>query len=442
MKLLRLHGFWFSILALGLALTSAARAQTNSDVAHAAAREPSAATPPTPTQPAPTQPAPTQPGAEAAPPAQPLPPPPAREWLKAVYEQVVDSVVLIETEYGTGSGFFFQTPTLIATALHVVDDADTIVVQTSDGRRQLGHVVAYSRKHDLALVRLEHAAPGARVLEPANGPVEIGQPVIVIGHPFSGLEYQVRELRGLLNWSMTQGVVSAVAGSWLQTDAAINPGNSGGPVVNERGEVLGVVSATLSQAQGISVAARVVRLRELLPLIDSQPPPRHLWRFEAMELGFVVQGASDVIEGFSLGAGMRLLKHVPVRMRLSVLAGNVQPRESNVLTTRLIRGAAELSGGYALSLGVFELSPNAGAALFYDHERNSSLRVDGNGECVAMMPCLVNGKVISASEGRFRLLPMVGVSLDFARLRLDYAYQIAIQQSIDSQHRVLVAFTF
>jgi len=433
---MHVHTLWLSFLALGLVLASSARAQTNP--------EPVAATTPGPSAAPPTRApvAPEQPGAESPPPSLPPTAPPTREWLKAVYEQVVDSVVLIETEYGTGSGFFFQTPTLVATALHVVDDADTIVVQTSDGRRQLGHVVAYSRKHDLALVRLEHASPGARVLEPATGQVDIGQPVVVIGHPFSGLEYQVRELRGLLNWSMTQGVVSAVAGSWLQTDAAINPGNSGGPIVNERGQVLGVVSATLSQAQGISVAARIARVRELLPLIDTQSPPRHLWRFEAMELGFVVQGASDVIEGFSLGAGMRLLKHVPVRMRLSVLAGSVQPDASDILTTRLVRGTAELSGGYALSWGAFELSPNFGAALFYDHERNSSLRVDGNGDCITMTPCLVNGKVISASEGRFRLLPMVGASLDFARLRLDYAYQIAIQQSIDSQHRVLVAFTF
>ena len=55
---------------------------------------------------------------------------------------------------------------------------------------------------------------------------------------------------------------------------------------------------------------------------------------------------------------------------------------------------------------------------------------------------LVNGKVVSSSHARLRLLPMAGVSLDFGHVRLDYAYQVAIQQSIDSQHRVLVAFTF
>ena len=374
-------------------------------------------------------------------PAPAVTPPAPRAWLRAVYEQVVESVVLIETESGTGSGFFFHSPRLIATALHVVDDVETIVVEMSDGRRQRGRVVAYSRTHDLALVELEHAVSGARALEPAAAVVEIGQPVVVIGHPFSGLEYRVHELRGLLNWSMTQGVVSAVAGSWLQTDAAINPGNSGGPIVNERGQVLGVVSATLSQAQGISVAARVGRLAELLPLMGTQPAPRHAWRFEGMELGFVVHGSSDVIEGVSLGAGTRLVKRFPVRLRLGLLAGSIQPSRADVVATRLVRGVAELSAGYALSLGAFELSAYLGGALYYDHARDSSLRIDSAATCSAP-PCLVNGKVVSSSQGLFRLLPMLGLSLDFARLRLDYAYQLAIEQSIESQHRVLVAFTF
>src|SRR6478609_3678423 len=374
-------------------------------------------------------------------PTQPSAAPPARDWLKTVYDQVVDSVVLIDTEFGTGSGFFFHDSTLIATALHVVDDAEMIVVQTSNGRRQTGRVVAYSRKHDLALLRLEQAIPGARVLEPAPALVDIGQPVVVIGHPFSGLEYQVRELQGLLNWSMTQGVVSAVAGSWLQTDAAVNPGNSGGPVVNERGQVLGVVSATLSQAQGISVAARVARLAELLPLIGTQPAPRHDWRFEGMELGFVVQAAGDVIEGFSLGGGTRLMKRFPVRMRLGVLAGSVEPHTADVLATRLVRGLGEVNAGYALAIGPLELSPYLGAALYYDHERDSSLRLDSEAQCSAT-PCLVNGKVVNSTDAHFRFLPSAGIALDWGHLRLDYAYQLAIQQSIDSQHRVVVAFTF
>jgi S1-C subfamily serine protease len=363
-----------------------------------------------------------------------------RRWLKDVYGRFADSVVLIETEYGTGSGFFFTTNRLIATALHVVDDADTIVVQTSDGRRIAGHVVAYSRKYDVALVELDVAVPGAQPLQAYDGTLDIGENVLVIGHPFSGLEDQVPELRGLLNWSLTQGVVSALTRSWLQTDAAINPGNSGGPILNARGQVLGVVSAKLSNAQGISVAARIGRVEELLPKIGQQPPPRHNWRFEAVELGFVAQISHDTIEGFSLGAGSRLFKRYPLRLRVGLLAGNVQSHDATVLATHLVRVTGELTMGVALPIGPVELSPALGAALFYDHETNSSLRIDA--VACSMPPCLVNGKVVRSGEGSVHFLPTAQVSLDFHLLRVGYAYEIALAQSLESQHRLLIAVIF
>ncbi len=384
------------------------------------------------------------------PPAAPAPPTTAApdahtsgadpQWLKAVYERVADSVVLIETEYGTGSGFFFRNNRLIATALHVVDDADVIIVEASDGRRVRGRVVAYARKHDVALVELEQPVAGARVLEPYAGVVDIGENVLVIGHPFSGLEEQVSELRGLLNWSLTQGIVSAVTGSWLQTDAAINPGNSGGPVLNARGEVLGVVSAKLSNAQGISVAARIGRVLELESQIGKQPPPRHNWRFEGVEVGFVAQISRDTIEGFSIGGGSRLFKRYPLRLRLGLLAGNVEPHAANVLETHLVRVSGELTMGVALPLGPVELSPALGAALFYDHATNSSLRIDD--VTCATPPCLVDGKLVRSGEGSVHLLPAAELTLDFHLLRLGYAFELALAQALESQHRIFVGVTF
>ena len=72
--------------------------------------------------------------------------------MKQVYEKVADSVVLIETEVATGSGFFFYSPRYVATALHVVDNAETIIVNASDGRRWQGRVAAYSKEHRLRTV--------------------------------------------------------------------------------------------------------------------------------------------------------------------------------------------------------------------------------------------------------------------------------------------------
>jgi S1-C subfamily serine protease len=375
-------------------------------------------------------------------PSAPSAEPPDRQWLKQVYEKVADSVVLIETELGTGSGFFFYSPRYVATALHVVDDAETIIVNASDGRRWQGRVAAYSKQHDVALVDIGQRADGVHVLPPFRGKVEIGETVAVIGHPFSGLENSLPRLRGLLNWSLTQGVVGAVAGSWLQTDAAINPGNSGGPVLNARGEVLGVVSAKLTGAQGIGMIARIQRVDDLVPKIGTQPQPRELVSFDGIELGFVVNWADVVVDGFDVGAGIRLAKHYPLNLRVGFLGGDVEPAAPTTVATRLERLAAELSGGYALPiLDLLEVTPNLGVAFFYDRWHNSSLRIDSSVAC-ATPPCFVDGKVIRTRELEFRVLPMIGVTVDVGRLRVSYAYQVDLSGGDRSQHRALFAFHF
>jgi hypothetical protein len=366
-----------------------------------------------------------------------------RAWLKSVYERFSGSVVLIETESGTGSGFFFHSPRHVATALHVVDDADTIVVGVTDGRRWFGRVVAYSRAYDVALVELDQAVPDARVLEPFDGTVEIGETVAVIGHPFSGLEEQLPSLRGLLNWSLTQGVVSAVSGSWLQTDAAINPGNSGGPVLNERGEVIGVVSAKLTQAQGIGMIARIHRVKELVPKIGEQGPPRRAVAFDGIEIGFLVNWIDDqAIDGLALGSGIRLMKRYPIRFRLGFLGGDIEPAVRTVVATRLERFSAEMTAGYAIPFGgFFELSPTLGLALFQDRRHDSALRIDSDVTC-SDPPCYVDGKVVRSTDIDWRLLPTFGASLDLAHLRVAYAYQVDLSDLSASEHRMLIGLAF
>jgi hypothetical protein len=375
----------------------------------------------------------------AAPSEKPL----ERDWLKVVYEQVAVSVVRVQTELGTGSGFFFYSRRHVATALHVVDDADTIVVGMSDGRRQPGRVVAYSRENDLALIELEAEVPDARPIEPYQGPIDVGEPVAIIGHPFSDLTHTSNRLRGLLNWSLTQGVVGAVSESWLQTDAAINPGNSGGPMVNARGQLLGVVSAKLTDAQGIGLAARADRLTELVGRIGWGGPPRQAWRLDKWELGFVLHIAADganTINGFSLGGGALLHKRYPIRLRASYLAGDIDGATPTILTTHLERFATELTFGYAVSLSKrFELSPEVGAALFYDHKGNAGLDVDS--QCTEL-PCTIQGRVVRSNEGALRFLPQAGLTLEGGFFRVGYAFQLDVQHLVDGNHRVLVAVSF
>jgi trypsin-like peptidase len=366
---------------------------------------------------------------------------PSESQLDAVYDRSVDAVVLIESDERTGCGFFFRDSRHVVTALHVVDDVDAIRVRTASGARVNARVVAYSRLHDLALLELEQAAVGVPVLSPAKS-ARVGEPVAVIGHPFSNLARSLPQLRGLLEWSLSQGIVSAVSGSWLQTDAAVNPGNSGGPALNAEGQVLGVVSAKLSEGQGIAMIARISRVEPLFERIDQEPPPRQVVRWDKLEVAFLVQWAEAPLNGFGLGGGVRLWKDYPVQLRAGFVTGDVPPEAPTVLSSTLDRLTLELSAGYALALGsTLSLSAQLGAALLADRRRDTSLAIDAPIVC-AETPCVVAGEVQRSTEHDVGLLPMVALALDLGPVRAGYAYQLDLTSAGHSQHRALLALTF
>jgi len=167
---------------------------------------------------------------------------------------------------GLGSGVIIDKRGYVLTNLHVVRGADGVTVRLASKEEFRGRVVGTDAKTDLAVIRFEPTVPLTVAALGDSDALRVGEWAIAIGNPFG------------LDQTVTVGVVSATGRSdvgiatyenFIQTDASINPGNSGGPLVNLKGEVIGINTAIVATGQGIGFAIPANMIRRITSqLID------------------------------------------------------------------------------------------------------------------------------------------------------------------------------
>lgn len=194
----------------------------------------------------------------------------------------ISTVTLVEDFFfgiypssGVGSGFIIDPKGYILTNYHVVEGARKIDVTLSEGKKYSGRVIGYDRRSDLAVIKIDADNLPSLPLGDSDK-LEPGQFAIAIGNPYG------------LNRTVTLGIISALnrtiiepngvrLENLIQTDAAINPGNSGGPLINIKGEVIGINTAIKSDAQGIGFAIPINKAKQIAEKLIKEGKITYPW---------------------------------------------------------------------------------------------------------------------------------------------------------------------
>ena len=179
-------------------------------------------------------------------------------------------------ESGQGSGVIFNSQGLVITNAHVIDKSEKLIVGLSDGRRVKGQVIGQDSLTDLAVIRLSGSGPWPTAPLGNSNQISVGDWAIAVGNPF-GLENTVTlGIISNLNRNVAQLGIADKRINLIQTDAAINPGNSGGPLLNAKGEVIGINTLVRSgPGAGLGFAIPINKAKDIAKQLISTGKASH-----------------------------------------------------------------------------------------------------------------------------------------------------------------------
>lgn len=267
------------------------------------------------------------------------------EVVIAVYSQVSPAVVNISSiamaydfffnvvpQRGTGSGFIIDERGYIVTNNHVVENAERLEVTLAGGAKYKAKLVGRDPSNDLAVIKINPKEKLPTVRLGDSNALRVGQMAIAIGNPFG------------LQGTVTTGVISSLGRTLraendrlmsgiIQTDAAINPGNSGGPLLNSRGEVIGINTAIFSPSGGsvgIGFAIPINTAKRLIPELIAKGRVSHPWLGIA---GVAISPEMAEELGLSAREGVLIVQVIPKgpAERAGVKGGDRRVRVGNTI---------------------------------------------------------------------------------------------------------------
>ena len=359
-------------------------------------------------------------------------------FIERVYRQTKPSVVRItRPDGGLGTGFVFFSNRHVATALHVVDLGRGVRVEFPNaGHTVEAEVVAVDYEHDLAILELAEPVAAAPLVPRFHVPV--GAPILAIGNPYGDLPRVSRDLEGLLNFSVSQGIVSAKSDAYIQTDAVLSPGNSGGPMLTCDGQVVGVADRLLESRIGFGVP--VAHLAKLTSSIG-ETKYRGRWTTRDGALGLAYHADASNFIGPYLGGSIVGFDRIALTTRLGILFAGKNDTSDPVVDRSVRRLFFEMTLNYRILLFpyVFPTYFSLGAGGIGLFDRGDETRLGAVADPAGGAPKLVATTTSIRGGG---VEPIFQGTLSLGAIEASYGYALDAVHPKYSAHRVLVGLSF